>query len=87
MKELIELKLAKQNRMCVSACFMDDTVPHYSSYSRVEVEVQTIKECTREIKKKIFDELNSGNHNNEITELLLLHSTVKKVHVWIDHTL
>ena len=67
MKEQIELKLAKQNRMCVSACFMDDTIPHYSSYSRVEVEVQHIKECMREnIRKKIFKELNSANHNNEL---------------------
>ena len=32
-------KIGKTNRMCVSACFMDDTVPHHSSYSRVEAEV------------------------------------------------
>ena len=66
MKELIELKLAKRNRMCVSACFMNDTVPHYSYYSRVEAVVQTIKECMREIRKKIFKELSSANYNDEL---------------------
>ena len=66
MKELIELKLAKQNRMCVSVGFMDDTVPHHSSYSRVKAEVQTIEECMREIRKKIFKELSSANYNDEL---------------------